>query len=285
MIFPLQQMTAEEYAEARRAIGDHVERRGTIHWSRSKFFFSRPLLLHEPLSPSPGERPSVGAGGYQYVAANPREANSTLSFLILDDLAGYELPGLSHRRRLLIKNAAKHFTVRPVRELAEFQEQGFHAYLSFYRRTHYGYRSQRSRHENFRRWAKAVLDFPKSLVLGGYGPEGLVAISISYWVRDTLSYATFFSSTVASEQGIGELMFHTLRTTAAQEPGIRQIIVRRYQGGNGMDQYYLLRGARLVHKPACLCLNPAAGWLLKSFFPARLALLRGDWAKRSAADA
>jgi hypothetical protein len=282
MTFPVQQMTVEEYAEARRAIGDQVERRGRVYWSRSRCCFRRPLLLHEPLSLSPTEKPPVGLGGFEHVAASQRDANSTVSFLILDDLGSYGLNGLDHQRRRLIRNAARHFAVRPVTELAEFQEQGFQAYLSFYRRTHYAYHSERKRREHYRQWAKAVLDFPKSLVLGGYGPEGLTAISISYWVGDTLSYATFFSSTCALEKDIGELMFHALRETVGRQPGIRRIIVRRYQGGNGMDNYYLLRGARLVHEPACLCLNPFTGWLLKSFFPGRLALLQGGWNKRNA---
>jgi hypothetical protein len=281
---PLQQMTVDEYAEARVAVGDRVERLGKVYWLRTKSFFYRPLLPYEPLSLSSAEIPPASVGGFQHVVADEREANSIMSFLMLHELSGYELQRLDHNRRRLIKNAAKHFVIRPVVELTEFQEKGFEAYLSFFRRTHYQYMSERRRRENYYRWAKTILGFPKSIVLGGYGEEGLTAVSVSYWVGEVLYYATFFCSTSALEKGVGELMFHALREAVCHEPGIREVFVRRFQGGNGMDKYYLLRGSRLVHKPARLCLSPFTQWMLRSFLPNRLALLKGDCVKRSFAD-
>jgi hypothetical protein len=68
-------------------------------------------------------------------------------------------------------------------------------------------------------------------------------------------------------------MFHRLRELASQTPGIQEVFVRRYQGGNGIDNYYLLRGAKLVTKPCKLWIDPVSKWILKSYFPARYAIL------------
>lgn len=276
MTILLQQMTVAEYANARVAVGDRVERIGAVYWVRTKRFFYRPLLPYEVYSLSKSDVPLVGLGGFEHVVADAREANAAMSFLMLDDVRDYALEKLGHKRRLLIKNAARRFVIRPVQDPAEFKEQGFQAYLSFYQRTHYQYRSKRRHRENFRQWAKAIIESPKAVVLGGYGQSGLTAVSVSYWVGETLLYATFFSSTSALEEGVGELMFHTLREAASQAHGIREMFVRRYQGGDGRDKYYLLRGAKLIHKPARLCLNPLSEWILKTCFPGKLALLIGS---------
>jgi hypothetical protein len=194
---------------------------------------------------------------------------------MLDELQAYELEALSHNRRRLINNAAKQTEIRAVRNVGELQEQGFAAYLSFYQRTGYKYLSARRRKERFCRWAATLLREPKTIVLGAYDSGGLVAVSVSYWVEETLLYATHFSHSKALRQGVSELLFHTLRLVAAGNSGIQQVFVRRYQGGNGMDQYYLMRGAKLVRKPAKLHLQPAMGWILKRCLPKQYAILSG----------
>jgi hypothetical protein len=268
------QMTVDEFADYQIAIGSAVERYGALYWLRKKGLFFRPLLLHEAFSPSASDLPPLGLGGFQYIVPDWHEANSTMRFLILDDVHAYALGKLQSKRRLLIKNAAKLFVVRPIKEIAEFQEQGFHAYSSFYQRTRYQYKPERTRRSQFDQWADAVLKCTKALVLGGYDQGGkLKSVSISHWVGKSLLYSTFFSDTPTLQKGIGELMFHVLRETASRTPGIEDVMVRRYQGGNGMDNYYLLRGARLVCRPAKLRLHPAAKWILKSCFPARYATL------------
>ena len=214
--------------------------------------------------------------GFQHAVPHQRDANSVMRFLILDDLPDYTLARLDHNRRRLIKNAAKHFSVQRIQDVAAFKEQGFAAYSCFYHRTGCAYKSERRSRADFARWAEAVLKCSKSLVLGGYDQAGgLRSVSISYWIGPTLTYATFFCDTPALQKGVGEVMFHVLRETAGRTPGIREVFVRKYQGGNGMDQYYLLRGAKLVVKPARLHLHPAVRWTLKSWFPGKYAVLSG----------
>lgn len=274
MDFELQQMTADEFADSRMAIGEAVERFGALYWVRTKGLFYRPLLFYEAYSPSESDLPPRGLGGFQYIVSDNHEANSTLRFLILDEVHTYALEKLEHNRRRLIKNAAKHFVIRPIKDVAEFQEQGFHAYCSFYQRTRYQYKSERTIRSKFAEWADAVVNGSKAFVFGGYENGGeLKGVSIAHWIGKSLLYSTFFSDTPALKKGIGELMFHVLRETASRTPGIEEVIVRRYQGGNGMDNYYLLRGAKLVCRPAKLRLHPVTKWILKSCFPARYATL------------
>jgi hypothetical protein len=272
----LERMTVDEYAAAKSAAGDAVRKKGTVYWTRGRGFFYRPLVSFQPLSPRLSELPVTPFGGCQFVTADPKDANSSLGFLMLDQLAAYSLQSLEHNRRRLIKNSARQFSIRKLIDLAEFQNRGHLAYVSFYQRTRYQYQASRLNSDSFARWAKAVFACPKALILGGYDATGLQAVSISYWVEETVLYSTFFSQTSALQQGVGELMFHSLRVIGSRTPGARAIYVRPYQGGNGMDKYYLLRGAKLSVKPARLLLNPGARIFLKLVTPRRYAVLLGE---------
>jgi hypothetical protein len=113
-------------------------------------------------------------------------------------------------------------------------------------------------------------------LLGGYGADGLGAISTSYWVNHTLVYSTLICDTASLKKNLGELMFHEVRELAAREPGIRQIFVRGYQGGNSLDQYYMLRGCQLSRMPARLeMLSPVLG-LIRLGLPRQYELLCGE---------
>jgi hypothetical protein len=274
MSVPIQQMTVDEFAESRIALGDRVKMLGAVYWVCTNRFFFRPLLPHEACPISGPDLPPIHIGGFQCVVSDPNEANSVMKFIMLDEVQDYELGKLRHDRRLLIKNAAKQFAVKPIRDRAQFKEQGFQVYSSFYERTRYRYKRERAKRENYEDWVDSVLKSPKTLILGGYDQrEKLRAISLSYWVGHTLSYVTFFADTVALQKGVGELMFHGLRELVSQTPGIRQVFVRRYQGGNNMDKYYLMRGAKVVSKPCKLQLDRVSKWILKSCFPAGYAIL------------
>jgi hypothetical protein len=274
MASQIQQMTVDEFAECRIALGDRVQRHGRVWWLRTRGVFYRPLLPYEAYSLTTRDLPPDGLGGFQYVVSNQHEANSSTGFLMLEGVQDYSFDALGHNRRRLIKNAAKSFVIRPITDKVQFKDEGFEAYSSFYRRTRYDYKSDRTRRANYSGWVDAVLSCSKALVLGGFEPRGrLEAVSISYWVSDTLIYATFFSQTQALRNGVGELMFHHLRETAREAAGIREAYVRPYQGGNGMDTYYLLRGAKLVVKPARVCLHGVTKMLLRLCFPARYAAL------------
>jgi len=276
MGFPLQQMSIQEHAELEIQFGTPLIHRHGRYWRRVRPFFYRPLHGVEPIAEAVVRSPCAWPGSFQYAVADAQRANSTINFIMLDQLQTYSLESLGHRRRNLIRQAARHFHVRRLDDLDELKNQGYLAYRSFYERTRYSYRSDRLVKEKFDEWAETLFRHPKAILLGGFGPAGLVAVSCSYWIKNTLNYATFYAETGCLRQNIGEVMLHELRLIAAGEPGIREILIRPYRGGESMDQYYLLRGAKIVRKPARLELNRFSLALLRRLKPAEYALLTGQ---------
>jgi len=199
-----------------------------------------------------------------------------MNFVMLDDPGSYSLDGLIHKRRQLIKRAAQQFQVRPLTDPGELMDRGHRIYLSFHERSRDPYKSDRRREAVFRRWVDDNFQGGKNIVLGGYGQDGLAAFSTSQWVNGTLIYSTLICGTEALRRNLGELMFHELRLLAARHPGIREVYVRPYQGGNSMDQYYLLRGCRLDRRPARLELPALSRALIRWFAPAKYQVLRGE---------
>jgi hypothetical protein len=275
MDFPLHPMSAAEYAAVERGLGAKVLERNGIFWRQVRPFFFRPVLPTQEFSAPEVSRPFGWPNGFQHALTDGATANSQLNFLMLDGLRDYSVEQLGRRRKQLVRSAAQIFQVRPLRDLREFKEQGFKAYRSFYNRTGYTHRADRKNEAAFHEWAEKVFSHPKVILLGGYGADGLVGVSRSYLVNQTLVYATLFCETEALKKNLGELMFHELRALAAGDPRIAEIFVRNYQDGNSLDQFYLLRGCKLVSKPARLVLPAGIGAGIKFFLPRQHALLTG----------
>lgn len=272
-----QQMSVEEYAQLQSILGMPLVKQGDVYWRRVRPFFYRPLLSFQSYNL---DMKSITFGkfrGFQYAVNDTAHANSTLNFLVVNPVNDYSLAKVSHNRRRLIKEAMKSFTIEEVVNQNIIKEQGHKVYLSFFERTQYQYKHQRLRESFFHQWVEGIFNSHKSLVLGGFDQQTLVAVSISFWLGDTILYSSFFSETNAHKQGVGELMFHRLREIAAQTPNVQEILVRPYQGGNGMDEYYLKRGCQIVRKPACLVLNPMTHLLLRSLLPKKYAFLCGKF--------
>ncbi len=268
-------MSMDEYAEVQRTLGERIVRTGEVWWRRVRPRFYRPLAPWRPHRASEIVPPCRCLGGYQYVVANGYPSNSTMNFLILDRIHDYRLDNLQHERRRVISRASERFEIHPLGDGKTLKNEGYEAYRSFYNRTRYSYRDDRVREANFAKWADTVLAVPKGLRLGAYADGRLVAVSIAYWVEQVLVYSTFFSKTDALQKGVNELMFHRLREIVAGIPQIAEVFVRSYQGGNGMDRYYLLRGCKLVRRPAYLAISSLARMALKSLASDRYAMLCG----------
>lgn len=275
MDFPLHPLSPTEYAAVERGLGAKVLERHGIFWRQVRPFFFRPVLPTQEFSAPEISRPFGWPNGFQFALADGATANSQMNFLMLDGLRDYSGEQLGRRRKQLVRSASQLFQVRPLRNLREFQEQGFRAYRSFYNRTGYTHRADRKDEKTFHAWAEKVFSHPKVILLGGYGADGLVGVSRSYLVDGTLVYATLFCETDALKKNLGELMFHELRLLAASDPRIAEIFVRHYQNGNSLDQFYLLRGCKLVSKPARLVLPAGIGAGIKFFLPRQHALLTG----------
>jgi hypothetical protein len=276
MGFSIKAMTIVQYAEMQRMSGAAVILRHGTYWRRVRPFFYRPILPLEAHRADGQPRPFPWPNGYQHVVTAGEPSNSTLNFIVLDNLQSYSLGTLSHRRRHLITHAGQSFEVRPITASGELKQQGHRVYLSFFRRTKYSYKSERQQKVIFDQWADALFRHPAMLVLGGYGGDGLVAISTSCLVNTTLVYSTLICETAAMKKNVGEVMFHELRRIAANQPEISRIYVRNYQGGGSHDQYYLMRGCRLERIPALLDLPTPARTLIPRFLPKQYARLCGE---------
>jgi hypothetical protein len=268
-------MTPAEYAAVERELGAKVVERGGVFWRQVRPFFYRPVLPTQEFSTAQISRPFSWPNGFQFALTDQPAANSQVNFIMLDGLREYSPDQLGRRRKQLVRAASQIFQVRPLRDLREFKEQGYRAYRSFYDRTGYAHRADRKDEKTFHGWAEKVFSHPKAILLGGYGAEGLLGVSRSYLVGKTLVYATLFCETEALKKNIGELMFHELRMLAAGDARIAEIYVRNYQAGNSLDQYYLLRGCKLVSKPAHLVLPAGIGAAVKIFLPRQHAMLTG----------
>lgn len=269
------QMNEADYASLERMFGANIVCKGRVYWQRVRPFFYRPLIPFEPMDVHNVMPPCNWPVGYQYGVLDPLSANSTINFLVCDEPHGYSLEALGHNRRRLIKAANKSFQIRPIVDVGELKEQGHKAYLSFHRRTGYAYKRERASRAGFDRWVDTLGKYPKAIVLGGYGPDGLTAVSVSYWVRDSLWYASLFSETASLKAGVCELMLHELRQIVAAQQGIARIVARPYRGGNNLDQYYLIRGFKVARIPARLEISSVLMELIQRFLPRHYATLCG----------
>lgn len=199
-----------------------------------------------------------------------------MNFLMLDDLSTYTLNSVERKRRHLLRRAAQHFQFRPITDPQELKNCGHRVYLSFYERTQYDYKSDRRDKTVFDRWVDSLFFNPKTIICGGYGPNGLSAIATGYWVNETLIHSTLMCDTESLRMNLVDFMFHEIRLMVAQEPRIRQIFVRTYQGGNSLDQYYLHRDCRLVKMPARLDMPTSIQFAIRQFMPHYYKLLCGN---------
>ena len=259
-------MSADEYAAMQRAFGAKVVKAGDTWWRQVRPFFYRPLLPYRELRPETLRYPSGSlVGGAQHIVPDGVPANSFLKLLVFEDPHDYSLDRLTQNSRYHVRRAAKNFTVGRMIDVNAFISKAHPVYLSFYDRTKYSYRPERTDQRQFAAWARTLFSFPKVLVLGAYRQEELVSVSVSYIVEEALFTATFFSSTDALRDYVSDLMLHAIREQAAANDGVKLIFASTAGMERGLDDYYLRRGAILARKPALLKMNPLVGMLLKTF--------------------
>lgn len=248
-----------------------------IWWVRVRPTFYRPLLPFEKSAGGLVKRPVlVRLGGFQHAVTSDSCANSSLNVLMFEEASAYSLDTLDHNRKRQVKQAAKQFSIALVRDREEFKEHAYAAYLSFYERTGYQFGSQRRNRRHFSKWTDALFVLPKVTILGGYREGQLRGVSVSLLVEDTLCYAMFFCDTDSLHRGLPDLMLHSVRESVAAGKYARRIFAGVYHGGGGVDDFYLLRGCKIVRQPAYLYLNPLAAFFLRRFAPRQYARLLGQ---------
>lgn len=258
-------MSADEYAAMQLAFGAKVVQAGGIWWRQVRKFFYRPLLPYRELNPEGLQYPPASMiGGVQFAVPDSVTPDSLLKLLLFENPHEYSLERLSQNNRYHVRRAMKKFSVRQISNVEEFIATAHPVYLSFYDRTKYGYRAERTDEQQFASWARTLFSFPQVRVLGAYREEELVSVSVSYLVEDVVFTATFFSRTEALNDYVSDLLLHVIRENSAANDDVNLIFASSAGMERGLDDFYLRRGAVLASKPARLKMNPFARMLLKT---------------------
>ncbi len=279
-----QNMTVADYAAFEGLLGDKTVVVDGIYWTEVRPFFYRPLLLFREHSPGSLKAPGPAViGGFQHAVRSGEPANSTLNLLMFSDAQSYSLDILDYNRKRQVKKATREFHIRPIIDVAEFKTIAYPVYLSFFERTQYQHGAQRRDQRWFNQWADSLFQLPNVAVLGGYRNGALGGVSLSFLVDDTLFYATFFCDTRSMRLHISDLMLHFVREAAASLK-VSQIFSGMYKGGNSLDDFYLLRGCKLLKKPALFRVNPLAKIILARCMPKQYLQLKGCFEARPGFD-
>ncbi len=269
-------MSGEEFTSYGRLLGRKVILVDGISWIQARPFFFRPLLPCCEYAPDSIRAPrSAFFGGFQHAVPSASRSNSFLNFRLADPIRTYSLETLSHHRRWQIKAAAKHFTIRPIDDVNDFNRPAFRVYRSFYERTQYKEGAERRHAEGFSRWAEALFQIPKVLVLGAYRNNTLCGVNVSMLVDDTVVYATFFCHSESLPLNLAGLMLHAVLEGAAGHSEVRRVFAGMCNGERGIDNFYARRGFQLVRKPAALRVNPWAMTILRRAMPKQYSRLLG----------
>jgi hypothetical protein len=269
-------MTIEEFAAYEGIFGQRIIAVNGTYWGRVRPLFYRPLLPYQEYQPGLVTPPSLGLlGGFQHAVPPGEKANSCLNLLMFENAEAYSLDCLDYNRKRQARLAAKQFVIQPITDIKEFKQKAYPVYLSFYERTQYQYGSQRREEPCFSRWADALFQISNLVILGGYRNGELGGVSVSLLFEDTLCYATFFCNTESLRLGLSDFMLHFVREAVAKGPRAKQIFAGLYKGGKGLDDFYLLRGCKLVREPALLHINPVAKAFLMRFLPEQYERLLG----------
>ncbi len=260
-------MTIDEYADLEAANGAKLRRDNGVWWKEVRPFFYRPLYPFARMEPyaKRSVRPNSFLGGFQHLVTDSHSCNSHMNFIVLDKIHEYSLDALSHNYRKNIKKGSRYFAVKKVDDINEFVSGGYAVYLSFYNRTGYFWKKERTELIKFMQWAENLYRFQKLLILGAYYNGELSAISISYLVEDTIIYATFFCKSECLQMRASELMLHTIRTMASECKYAKSIFMGMPLNRKGVNDFKISRGCNIISEPAYLKINPLVYHLSRLF--------------------
>jgi len=263
-----QQMPQASVAAYQHAIGCKLHAKGEVFWQKIRPCFFRPTQPYAQYQKGTVPPPLTALlGAYQHAVPEGHPANSTLNCLLFRNLTSYSPATLPTSLRRQIKIAEKTLSVRPITDRAEFASKGHAIYLSFHARTNYRVGADRNDPQGFATWTENLFDIPELLILGGYHNDELAGVCISFLCGETLTYATTFCTTESLKQYLPGLLLHRVRELAAAQPDIRQIFVGMKKEAEGVDGFYLMRGAQVIRLPAYLHLNPLVASLLRRYRP------------------
>ncbi len=271
----LEQRSLAEHADSERLLGRCILKVRGVYWAKVRSFFYRTLLPYEEYTLAVASPFSSRLGGYQHAVTPGCQGNSSLKFLMFQEPQAYDLQKLDGNRRRQVTSATRELHIAPVEDLAQFKNEGYQAYISFFNQTGYTFGAERRDRNFFENWAERIFKAPKLLILGAFRSGRLSGVSISQLVNNTLMYSMFFCDDDSLKLGCSDLMLHAVREVGAKSPLVTQIYAGMYKGGKGLDAFYILRGCSVVEKPARLSINPLAVFMLNRFRPREYAQLQG----------
>lgn len=275
---PLTAMTSDEYAAFERTVGrEKLVLAGGLWWRQVRPFFYRPLLVFHEYDPQSASGPRGAlVAAVQHLVPAGASSNSTIGLLTFQNARNYSVAALDYNRRRQLKHAEAQLSVRPIEDAKELVRKGHAVFVDFHDRTGYEYLVERRSPRKFQLWAERVFDFPNTLVLGAYLGANLCALCILQAVGDTLIYSTFFCDSEGLRYHAADLMLHSARQRAAECGQVSQVFVGLHHGGQGTDQFYLLRGATHQVRRAWLRINAMARVLMPRLLPEQYRRLLGQ---------
>ena len=257
-------MTVDRYAALEQATGGKVVKVGDIWWRQVRPFLYRPLLPFKKYDLKQATDGFTSFGAFQHCVEDGHPCNSYLNPIVFDEPGNYDMKKLRPNVQRHIKKALKNdVTVSRIVDEREFSESAYPCYLSFYERTKYAFDTSRRQKDGFARWSHAVFQFPEAVVLGAFAGRELVSFEIWCLVEDTLILKTLVNSDKALKLAAPDLLMHTCRVSACEQPKIRTIYDSMLGQSPSINEYYMIRGARVLALPAFLHMHPALLWLIR----------------------
>jgi hypothetical protein len=258
-------MSVDRYAALERATAVKVVKKGNIWWHQIRPFLYRPLLPFKKYDLKTAREGFSKISAFQHCVEDGQPHNSCLNPVVFDELHSYDLKNMPGNVQRHVKKALRNrVTVSRIVDEREFSEKAYPVYLSFYERTKYGFDPSRRRKNGFSRWAHAVFKFHEAVVLGAFAGQELVGFEISCLIENTLILKTIVHSQRALRLGCPDLLLHHYRISALEQPDIHAIYDSMLAGNPGINEFKIVRGAKVLALPAFLNIHPIVLWWLKN---------------------
>ncbi|MGC2208943.1 MAG: hypothetical protein WA532_02430 [Candidatus Korobacteraceae bacterium] len=257
-------MSVDRYAAFELATGTKVLKVGNIWWRRVRPFFYRTLLPFKKYDANRAKDGFSKIGAFQHGVEDGQPFNSYLNPIIFEEPGNYDVRKLRPNVQVHIKKALKNgVTVSRIANEREFADSAYRCYLSFYERTRYAFEAGRRKKDRFLRWSHALFQFPEIVIFGAFAGHELIAFEISCLVDDTLILDTLVTSSKALKLVAPDLLIHTCRSIASDQPNIRMIYDSLLGQSPGINKYYVSRGARVWAVPSFLHMPAPSLWLIR----------------------
>ncbi|MCU1307538.1 MAG: hypothetical protein JWN45_2233 [Acidobacteriaceae bacterium] len=269
-------MTVDRYAQFAKTMGSKVVKQNDVWWKRGHLFCYKPLL--------PFKKYDIGKVGEAFskfdvcqYGVHPGQAhNSYLNFIVFEDLCQYEIRKMRKSSQRNLKTAMnKDVVVRRLVDEKEFCAKAYNVYLSFYQRSKYGFRADRTQKSGFVRWSSALFQFPELVVLGAFSGQKLVSFEIGCLLDNTIVLNTSVHSDIGLRLRAPDLLLHYWRLSARESGRIRAIYDGALADRPGVNEFKIHRGGRAVALPAFLQINPVLLWLIRKMSASLYKRLRG----------